>query len=80
MKQIPALLQKRELEFDEIRTKNMSICPQAKKLFRSMINDLYDGKLVAHPALTDRDTQIKSYIENKPESTKKQQFKHYLGL
>ena len=80
MKQIPVLLQKRELEFEEVQTKNMAICSEAKRLFKSLIIDLYDGKLVAHPALTDRDTQIKSYIENKPESTKKQQFKHYLGL
>lgn len=80
MKQIPALLQKREIEFDGLQTKNMAICKEAKKLFESMIHDLYDGKLIAHPELTDRDAQIKSYIENKPESTKKQQFKHYLGL
>ena len=80
MKDIPALLQKKELDFENFQSKNLSVSPEARKLFYAMINQLSDGKYIIHPDVTSPKERTKEFIANKPESTRKQQFKRYLGL
>lgn len=80
MEDIAVLLQKKEIDFDGIRTKNMYSCKEARRLFQKMINDINNNKFITHPDNTDNIEKTKDFIKNKPESTKKQQFKHFLDL
>ena len=79
-KQIPALLRRKvtEIDFGDISTQFLHLCPKASKLFNKMVSAAEDD------GSADREHGIKKktedYINNKPDHVRRQQFKQYLGM